>query len=78
MIAHGLLTSDSKEAIINDINAEIAEAFRFAKSSPFPKDPNWESLNYSNESPLADKLLHDNTKSKEFDQYQEDTIPEPY
>lgn len=78
MIAHGLLTTDRKEAIMNDINTEIAEAFRFAKNSPFPSEPNWERLNYSDESPMADKLLHDNTESGKFDQDQEDTIPEPY
>ncbi len=78
MIAHGLLTTESKKVIMNNINTEIAEAFRFAKNSPFPSEPSWEKLNYSNESPLADKLLHSSIPSEHFDQDQEDTIPRPY
>lgn len=78
MIAHGLLTTDGKEAIIDDINTEIREAFKFARNSPFPAEPDWEKLNYSDKSPLADELLPSHTPSEYFDQDQEDTIPKPY
>lgn len=78
MIAHGLLTTDSKDAIINDINTEIADAFKFARNSPFPVEPDWEKLNYSDESPLVDELLPSQTPSEYFDQDQKDTVPGPY
>ena len=77
MVACGLLTPMIKAAIVDGIDDEIAEAFKFAKSSPFPSDTNWARLNYSTASPLADKLLHE-TKLSEFDQDQADTIPQPY
>ena len=77
MVACGLLTPTIKAGIIDEIDGEIADAFKFAKSSPFPGDTNWERLNYSTVSPLADKLLHE-TKLGEFDKEQPDAIPQPY
>ena len=77
MVACGLLTPMIKAAIVDEIDDEIADAFKFAKSSPFPSDTNWTRLNYSTVSPLADKLLHE-TQLGEFDQDQADTIPQPY
>ena len=40
-----------------EIKAEIAENFRFAKESPFPKDVDWRRMNYEDASPMADRLL---------------------
>ena len=77
MIIGGLLTPVIKETIVNEIDAEIDEAFRFAKNSPFPGKTDFTKLNYSTVSPLADKLLHD-IQAAEFDQYQSLTIPAPY
>ena len=78
MIAHHLLTKKMKDNLLKDINSEIAEAFRFAKNSPFPNDTDWEDQNYCSKTPLADKLLKDETKSELFNQNQAETIPEPY
>ena len=77
MAAGGLLLPGAKEAIINEIDAEIADAFSFAKSSPFPGQADWHDLNYSTSSPMADRLLAD-VESAEFDQNQDMTIPRPY
>jgi pyruvate dehydrogenase E1 component alpha subunit len=77
MIAGELLTPTLKATIIDDIDDEIADAFKFAKNSPFPNDTNWERLNYNLDSPLADKLLSE-TKPGEFNQDQADTTPRPY
>jgi len=78
MVALGLLTAQRKKEIVNEIENEIVEAFKFAKNSPFPAEPNWEKLNWAQESPVADKLLHDGPQSEIFDQNQKDTIPQPY
>jgi TPP-dependent pyruvate/acetoin dehydrogenase alpha subunit len=59
MVAKGLMSDARKAALQKEIDAEIAEAFRFAKSSPFPKVSTWESMNRSNSSPVADALLAD-------------------
>lgn len=40
-----------------EIRSEIAECFAFAKTSPFPSEANWHSRNFSNSTPVADKLL---------------------
>lgn len=77
MIAQGLLTSSEKAVIVDEIDREIAEAFEFSKKSRFPHVTSWSKLNYSTSSPLADKLLKD-TSLGEFDQNQDDTVPEPY
>jgi len=50
-------TDAEKRAILETIDREIAESFRFAKESPFPDDTNWAPMNLSTDSPLADRLL---------------------
>jgi pyruvate dehydrogenase E1 component alpha subunit len=59
MIAKGLLSEEHKAVLLRQIDAEIAESFRFAKSSPFPKAKEWEAMNYASSSPVADALLAD-------------------
>jgi hypothetical protein len=77
MVAHNLLNSVEKETMVGEIDKEISEAFAFAKISKFPNVINWEKLNYSTNSPLADRLLRD-TELSEFNQNQEDALPGPY
>ena len=77
MRANGSLTDIDKENIITEINAEIADAFQFAKNSPFPTRANWAELNYSTSSPVADTLLVE-TDLAEFNQDQAYAIPGPY
>ena len=77
MVAAGLLTPEIRSAIIDEIDKEISEAFRFAKKSPFPSETDWIKLNYSAVSPLADRLLCD-SDLPEFDQDQAETTPQPY
>lgn len=59
------------------IDAEIADAFHFAKTSPFPKNADWAALNYAQTTPLADKLL-DDLEGGAFNSYQAEAIPGPY
>jgi len=77
MLRNGILSEHEKNNLVSDIEYEIEEAFKFAKSSPFPENPNWASLNYALNSPVADRLLTE-TKTEIFDQNQADTIPKPY
>ena len=77
MFASGLLTPTIKATIIDEIDAEVTEAFSFAKSSSPPSVTDWATQNYSTTSPLADKLLHD-APMGEFDQSQADLTPQPY
>ena len=77
MVDQNLLTASDKEALLNEINKEIAACFEFAKKSPFPRNADWLKLNYSQRSPMADQLLRDG-ELKEFNQNQADTIPGPY
>jgi len=58
-----------KQALVRDIDREIAASFEFAKSSPFPQAPDWTKLNWANASPEADRLLADVDLS-EFDAHQ--------
>jgi len=53
----GLLSDAEKDLMEAEIKAEIAENFRFAKESPFPKDIDWRKMNYEDASPMADRLL---------------------
>ena len=41
------------------IDREIEDCFRYAKSSPFPADTDWQPMNLSATSPMADRLLVD-------------------
>ena len=51
------------------INNEIKNSFDFAKRSNFPVLNSWEEMNFSNKSPVADKILKDLEQSK-FDEDQ--------
>lgn len=77
MVAAGMLNPASRASLHAEIDAEIAEAFTFAKNSPFPSVTDWKKLNTSSATPLADKFLKDGVLG-EFDQRQADTIPAPY
>lgn len=50
---------ESKKIIISQIHDEIKSSFEFAKTSSFPSLSSWETVNFSSESPLADKFLLD-------------------
>ena len=77
MIEKGLLTPEMKEKLIADINNEISEAFDFAKNSKFPEIDDWNKLNYSSATPLADKLLK-SAETGDFDENQQEAVPGPY
>ena len=77
LLAQGWLTPAKKNAMLNEIREEIAEAFSFAKRSPFPSVTDWYDLNYSPSSPLADRLLHD-IDTTTFNYDQADAVPAPY
>lgn len=77
MTAYEQLTPAIKAEIVGEIDAEIADAFSFAKSSPFPGQADWLALNYNPASPLADKLLSE-AESVDFNENQAITVPKPY
>jgi pyruvate dehydrogenase E1 component alpha subunit len=64
-----LIDDAQKQALVREIEQEIAASFQFAKSSPFPSTPDWAQLNWSNASPEAARLLADVDLS-EFDAHQ--------
>lgn len=81
MSSAGLLTADAKLDLVKEIDAEIADAFEFSKNSPFPSALDWSALNYSADSPVADRLLQEvqrGVQGTQFDQNQPDTMPKPY
>jgi len=59
LIKKSILNMKNEKAEIANFNDEIQSAFKFAKESPFPVLENWDYMNLSNSSPLADKLLAD-------------------
>jgi pyruvate dehydrogenase E1 component alpha subunit len=73
----GLLSDADQAGWVREIDDEIAAAFAFARSSPFPVGARWQEWNYSTRTPLADRLLQD-VESGRFDQYQVEAIPGPY
>jgi pyruvate dehydrogenase E1 component alpha subunit len=77
MAARGLIDPIVKAALVDEIDAEIAAAFDFAKSSSFPRVRSWAELNYGAGSPVADRLLRESGENA-FDQNQADAIPGPY
>lgn len=77
MLERGLLTEASKRERLAEIDAEISDAFAFAKSSPFPTDSDWAPMNLSQSTPVADRLLSE-TKHGAFNQSQKDAILAPY
>ncbi len=77
LLADGVLNAPQREEILREIDAEIKDAFDFAKSAPFPVNADWHALNYCDESPLADKLL-DDAEHHVFNQNQAEAVPGPY
>lgn len=77
LFVQSLLDENRKEAIVKEIDSEIADAFEFAKESKFPEITDWTSGNYHNQTPQADALLGEVSSSK-FDQDQKDHVPAPY
>jgi pyruvate dehydrogenase E1 component alpha subunit len=73
----GLIDAAKIGDMTKDIDAEIDAAFKFAKSSAFPKVDDFDKCNLSGKSPLADKLLEDQTNSA-FNENQAELIPAPY
>jgi len=73
----GNMNESEKATMLSDIDQEIDDAFCFAKASPFPDNLNWDTLNYANTSPMADRLLIE-TDLKHFNQDQDYAIPRPY
>jgi TPP-dependent pyruvate/acetoin dehydrogenase alpha subunit len=71
------LTDAEKERLLREIEKEIDECFRFAKSSPFPSTPDWAALNFASATPEADRLLA-NIDLGEFDAHQESTQAKGY
>lgn len=60
MAAKGLLAPGRAAELLKEIDVEIADCFRFAKGSPFPKPAkDWRALNFGSSSPTADRLLVD-------------------
>jgi TPP-dependent pyruvate/acetoin dehydrogenase alpha subunit len=75
--ATGFLDDARKTAMEAEVAAEIADNFKFAKESPFPKETDWHHMNYDDRTPLADKLLG-TAVSGDFDHYQADAKLGPY
>ncbi|OGV37068.1 MAG: hypothetical protein A2X48_04460 [Lentisphaerae bacterium GWF2_49_21] len=73
----GLLTAEAKTAFKAEFKKEIESAFSFAKASPFPPAPDWNSLNLCADSPVADQYLVDIERDK-FNFQQGETTPGPY
>ena len=70
MLSAGQLSNTEKAKMMSLIEDEITDAFRFAKSSPFPRaTTDWGRMNLSASSPLADRLLPD-AHIDEFDENQ--------
>jgi len=59
MRANDLLGPGDRESLELEVQLDIDRSFQFAKSSPFLDAPDWQALNFSPGSPLADKLLVD-------------------
>jgi TPP-dependent pyruvate/acetoin dehydrogenase alpha subunit len=77
MEAAGLLTDAETSTLTKKYEEEIAAAFRFAKSSPFPAAPDWHPLNFATATPEADRLLAD-VEVGEFDAHQESVQAKGY
>jgi len=70
MRASGTRAAEERKAFEREAASEIARCFELAKSSPFPKAPDWRTLNSSPASPMADKLLAE-VELASFDAQQE-------
>jgi len=73
----GELTPAARERMETVIAEEILGHFAFAKANPFPECPDWRRSNWSEASPLADKLLG-SAEESQFDHCQADARLEPY
>ena len=72
-----VLSEDFRARVVQEVDQEICEAFEFAKNSPFPNNLNFESFNWSHETPLADRYLRDEHQIK-FAGNQSEVLPGPY
>jgi hypothetical protein len=72
-----LLADAEKGRLFREIEAEVAESFRFAKASPFPAAPDWSALNLASATPEADRLLAE-IDLHGFDAHQESTQAKGY
>jgi pyruvate dehydrogenase E1 component alpha subunit len=77
LVAANLLPTATKQTMIDEIDAEIADAFEFAANSPFPGDVDLEALNLSPNQPVAENLLSISTHG-EFDENQATAKLAPY
>lgn len=77
MLQAGWITPAAKTAMMAEIDTEVADAFAFAKSSPFPTSTDWGPMNLSPVTPEADRLLED-AEFGEFDQHQNEALLAPY
>jgi TPP-dependent pyruvate/acetoin dehydrogenase alpha subunit len=77
LLESGQLTAQDKGRLAAEINAEIAAAFAFARSSRFPRPADWTKMNFATATPLADQLLIDMAEVS-FDEQQTFAIPGPY
>ena len=73
-----ILTNEIITEIEMNVMSEVKEYFTFAKNSPFPNDIDWQLMNYSNESPLADKLLKEVKTETLFNHSQNEAKLGPY
>lgn len=72
-----MLAEEDKRAMEAEFGGEIADCFRFAKSSPFPSAPDWPALNLARNTPAADRFLAD-VDLREFDAHQESVQAKGY
>ena len=77
LASKGLLEAAARGTLVREIESEIAECFRFAKSSPFPAAPDWPKLNLASATPEADRLLAE-VDLHEFDAHQESVQAKGY
>jgi TPP-dependent pyruvate/acetoin dehydrogenase alpha subunit len=73
-----ILTDDLETQYEAEIAAEIDENFKFAKESPFPDDTDWYKMNYSSQTPLADKFLIEVESDGNFNHGQQEAKLGPY
>ena len=73
----GLLQSEAQSVMLQAIDAEIAAAFQFARTSAFPQPGDWAPLNRSARSPLAEQWLPTSVHG-EFDENQPNAKLAPY
>jgi TPP-dependent pyruvate/acetoin dehydrogenase alpha subunit len=74
----GALSDAQLKLIEEEVAAEIAANFKFAKESPFPSDTSWRRMNWDESSPLADKLLGTAASRTDFDHDQAEAKLGPY